>query len=83
MLLRNQHKKKNTLKYIEINFDAWILNGSDKLWLSIMETFWKHVEDEFGALSVKLHRASVKLAGKGPEENESPKSKSIRRNAAL
>jgi len=49
-------------KHIFINFNAWVFNGSDVLWASLMESLWRAVEFELGKPAVRWHRASINLA---------------------
>lgn len=53
-------------KRLFIDFNAWVFNGSDTLWASLMESMWRSVEFQYGRNAVRLHRASINLAGEKP-----------------
>jgi hypothetical protein len=50
-------------EYIYVDFNAWVYEGSDLLWASLLETMWKKIEAKHGKYSVRLHRASIELSG--------------------
>jgi hypothetical protein len=35
-------------KYIHVEFDAWVYNGSDQLWTSILIEIWKAIGNTYG-----------------------------------
>ena len=47
----NEFKEKDILKHlVRVNFNAWVYEGSDFLWASLLEKMWTEVEEEFGKL---------------------------------
>eukprot|EP00554_Chaetoceros_debilis_P000137 CAMPEP_0194096296 /NCGR_PEP_ID=MMETSP0149-20130528/57269_1 /TAXON_ID=122233 /ORGANISM="Chaetoceros debilis, Strain MM31A-1" /LENGTH=1660 /DNA_ID=CAMNT_0038782267 /DNA_START=22 /DNA_END=5005 /DNA_ORIENTATION=+ len=75
--------KADVNKHLFVEFNAWVYNGSDLLWASLMEKLWLAVEDEYGANAVRLHRASITLAGEKPDDNTPQQTKMDRRRLAL
>jgi len=68
-------------KHIYVEFNAWVFNGSDILWASLMETLWTSVEEEFGTFTVRSHRASIALSDE--KSCDSPRIRSNKRDTAL
>jgi hypothetical protein len=48
-------------KYIHVKFDAWVYNGSDQLWTSILIEIWKAIGETYGHNKLRFYRASVEL----------------------
>ena len=69
--------------HIFIEFNAWVYDGSDVLWASLMESLWTAVEAELGEAIVRLHRASINLTGETGNENISRQSRMDRRELEL
>jgi len=69
--------------YNFIEFNAWVYNGSDVLWASLMESLWTAVEAELGADTVRLHRASINLARETGNENISHQTRMDKRALAM
>jgi len=70
-------------KHIFIEFNAWVFNGSDILWASLMEELWTRIEFKFGKNAVRLHRASINLAGEMPGDDSHPRTRANARQFAL
>uniref|UniRef100_A0A7S3VFJ7 KAP NTPase domain-containing protein n=1 Tax=Chaetoceros debilis TaxID=122233 RepID=A0A7S3VFJ7_9STRA len=70
-------------KHIFIEYNAWVFNGSDILWASLMETLWTRIEFEFGKYAVQRHRASINLAGEMPGDDSHPRTRTNARKLAL
>ena len=66
-------------KHIFVEFNAWVYDGSDVLWASLMETLWTAVEREYGATTVRLHRASINFGREEEQEGDVPMDIKIKR----
>lgn len=72
--------------YVTVEFNAWAYSGSDLLWASIIKELWDAVESKYGKTAVRMHRASIALAGESPfkDLDESPlEEPTKKRNGAL
>ena len=48
-------------KYVFVKLDAWVYNGSDKLWKSILIAIWEAVGEAYGYDKIGKYRFSVEL----------------------
>lgn len=68
-------------KYIYVDCNAWLYNGTDLLWASLLEEMWSKVEAEFGIYRVRFHRFSIHLSGE--LQTDDPKVKKSKRKIAI
>jgi len=59
---------KDGQKRVFVEFNAWVYNGSDVLWASLMECLLKSVETEYGQSAVRMHRVSIALSQETPTD---------------
>ena len=59
--LKEYEFREDLTKYIYIDFNAWVFNGSTLLWAALLEEIWKGVEAGFGRNRVRKHRFSIVL----------------------
>jgi Leucine-rich repeat (LRR) protein len=68
-------------EYIYVDFNAWVYQGTDLLWASLLETMWEKIEAKHGKYSVRLHRASIELSGE--LDDDDLKTRQGKREAAI
>ena len=56
-------------KSLYLTCNAWLYNGTDLLWASLLEEMWLKVEEEFGTWSVRFHRFTIDISGESKTDD--------------
>ena len=62
-------KAKDGQKRVFVEFNAWVYNGTDVLWASLMECLLKSIETEYDQRAVRMHRVSIALSQETPNDD--------------